>query len=55
MGLIPGPVRWAKGSKVATAVVWVPAAARIQSLAQEFPYSVGVTIKLKKKKKKEEG
>ena len=36
---VPTEAQWVKGSKVATA------ATRIQSLAQELPYAVGVAIK----------
>ena len=39
LGLIPGLVQWVKRSGVATAV------ARIQSLARELPYAVGVAVK----------
>ena len=47
MGSIPGPVKWVKGSGVAEAVAEVTAVAQIQSLAQELPYAVGMTIKKK--------
>ena len=50
MGSIPGPVKWVKGSGVAEAVAEVTAVAQIQSLAQELPYAVGMTIKKKKKR-----
>ena len=43
----PQPGQWVKGSSIATAVGWVTAVARIQSLAQELPYAAGVAIKLK--------
>ena len=43
--LIPGSAQWVKGSSVA--VLWVVAAARIQSLAQELPYALGAAIKIK--------
>jgi len=49
--LIPGLEVWDKESGVATAVVvWVTAAAWIQTLVQEFPYATGEAKKKKKKK-----
>ena len=39
---LPCPLQWVKGSGVA------PAVAQIQSLAQEFPYAVGMVIKTKR-------
>ena len=44
---MPGLLQWLKGSGIATAVTQVAAAAQIQSLAQELPYAIGVTIKKK--------
>ena len=38
---------------VATAVAWVVAAAQIQSLAQELPYTMDVAEKEKKKRERE--
>ena len=43
VGLIPGPAQWVKGYAVHVA------AARIQSLDQEFPYAVSAAIRIKKK------
>ena len=42
--MIPGPGRWVKGSSFA------PAVARMQSLACELPYAVGLAVKHKNKK-----
>ena len=42
----PSPVQWVKGSSIATA-----AEAEIQSLALEFPHTMGAAIKKKKGKK----
>ena len=39
------PVQWVKGSGIAKAVVWVTAAAQIQSMAWEFPSASGAAIK----------
>ena len=50
MGSIPGLAEWVKESTVATAVN--PAAARIQSLAQEFPHTKGLAIEIGEEKKK---
>ena len=50
MGSIPGLAQWVKESTVATAVN--PAAARIQSLAQEFPHTKGLAIEIGEEKKK---
>ena len=47
MDSIPGPAQWVKGSAFATAVVKGAAAARIQFLALEPPYALGVAIKKK--------
>ena len=44
-GLIPSPGQKVKESGIAAGV------ARIQSLAQEFPYAVGVAVKMKIKGK----
>ena len=46
-GLISGSVHWVAGSSIATAVACIP------SLAQEPPYALGVVIKKKKRKRKE--
>ena len=45
MGSIPSEMQWIKGSGVAVAVVQVTAAAQIQSLAWELPYTAGVATK----------
>lgn len=50
-GLIPSPAQWVKGSRIATAVAQVAAAARIQSLTWELPYAIGEATPKKKKKK----
>ena len=42
---IPGLAQYVKGSGVATAVAQITAAAWIQSLAWELPYTAGVAIK----------
>ena len=47
MGSIPDPVPWVKGSSISTAVAPVAAATRIQSLAWELPYAMGVAIRKK--------
>ena len=47
MGSIPSEMQWIKGSGVAVAVVQVTAAAQIQSLAWELPYTAGVAAKKK--------
>ena len=49
MGSIPGPSA-VKGSGIATAAAQVVAMAWIQSLAQEIPHTIGVTIKNEKKR-----
>ena len=43
VGWISGPMQWVKRSGIPTAV------AQIQFLAQECPYTLGATIKKKKK------
>ena len=43
--MIRSLTQWIKGLGIVAAAAW------IQSLAQELPYSVGAAIKLKKKKK----
>ena len=63
MGSIPGLALWVKdpachelrgrwqmwrGSDVAEAAAWAPAAAPVRSLAQKLPYATGVDIKRKK-------
>ena len=48
MGSIPGLAPWVKVSGIAAAAVWVPAAAPIQSLAQELPNAMGAAIKKEK-------
>jgi len=48
-GFNPLPVKWVKGSSVATAAAQVAAAAGIQSLARELPYVSGAAKKRKKK------
>ena len=45
-GLIPGPAQWFKISRAAAAVAQFAAMAQIQSLAEELPYAVGMTIKI---------
>ena len=37
------------GSGVVTAVVWITAVARVQSLTQELPHAVGIAKKRRKK------
>ena len=41
----PTLAQWVKGSGTASAVASVTAVAQIQSLAQELPYAMDVTIK----------
>ena len=45
MDSIPSPVQWVKGSSIAAPVAQVAATARIQSLAWELPYAMGVVMK----------
>ena len=49
MGSIPNPAQWIKGHGVAIDVAWVTAAAQIQSLDQELPYTTDVAIIFLKK------
>ena len=51
-GSIPGLAQWIKGSSIAAAVAEAAPLARIQTLAQELPYTVGDPIKKKKKKER---
>ena len=51
MGSIPGPAQWVKGSSVAIAAAQVETVARIQSLVQEVPYTMGAAIKKTKQNK----
>ena len=51
-GLIPGPVQWVKGSRIAAAAALVATVAWIWSLAQQLSYAGGRQKKRKKKKKR---
>jgi len=46
---VPALVKWVKDP---TAATWVAVEARVQFLAWELPYSVGVAKKKKRKKRK---
>ena len=48
VGSIPSPMRWVKGSGIATAAAQVTAAARIQSQAREFLHATGIATKKKR-------